>query len=282
MTLYPEGYPERTFVNNGVSVKCSSYKEVSVIITEQLLVVVLLEPNWRSNFRTRWVRNHMTVKSVQSWSYNAKINFARNKHDTDKTFPKWGRSLWQLFCHFCGSSERRNKHAEKLCWENTRTIKKSPNIGLGHTYRITPYHENPGTPTFYRIIVCGPLQLMFSCSITYIAYIEENPQNTTLKIISRHVWVWISSHTLNPLYHFEAVIRIHKSSSRPSLLDMIPRLGSMPRLQLSHPDSWHNWNTCLNRPLQHAFRIHTSNLFKIAPKKGIVKIDHSRKYHNIP
>ena len=66
MTLYPEGYPERTFVNNGVSVKCSSYKEVSVIITEQLLVVVLLEPNWRSNFRTRWVRNHMTVKSVQS------------------------------------------------------------------------------------------------------------------------------------------------------------------------------------------------------------------------
>ena len=126
---------------------------------------------------------------------------------------------------------------------------------------------------------------MFSCSITtsYIAYIGENPQNTTLKIISRHVWVWISSHTLNPLYHFEAVIRIHKSSSRPSLPDMIPQLGSMPRLQLSHPDSWHNWNTCLNRPLQHAFRIHSSNLFKIAPKRGIVIIDHSRNtiaYHN--
>ena len=64
---------------------------------------------------------------------------------------------------------------------------------------------------------------------------------------------------------------------------MIPRLGSMPRLQLSHPDSWHNWNTCLNRPQQHAFRIHTSNLFKITPKKGIVTTDHSRNtitYHN--
>ena len=222
---------------------------------------------------------------MQSSLYNAKINFARNKDDTDKTFPKWGGSRWQLFCHFCGSSERWNKHVEKLCWENTRTIKKSPNTGLGHTYRITPYHENPVGPTFYGIIVCSPLQLMFCCSITtpYIAYIEDNPQNTTLKIISRHVWVWISSHTLNPLYHFEAVIRIHKSSSRPSLLDMIPQLGSMPRLQLSHPDSWHNWNTCLNRPLQHAFRIHSSNLFKITPKRGIVIIDHSRNtiaYHN--
>ena len=67
--------------------------------------------------------------------------------------------------------------------------KKSPNTGLGHTYRITPYHENPVGPTFYGIIVCSPLQLMFCCSITtpYIAYIEDNPQNTTLKIISRHV-----------------------------------------------------------------------------------------------
>ena len=86
MTLYPEGYPERTFVSNGVLVTCSSYKEVSVIIREQLLVVVLLEQNWRRKFRTRWVRNHMTVKSVQSWSYNAKINFARNERYTDKTF----------------------------------------------------------------------------------------------------------------------------------------------------------------------------------------------------
>ena len=68
MTLYPEGYPERTFVSYRVLVTCSSYKEVSVIIREQLLVVVLLEQNWRRNFRTRSVRNHMTVKSVQSWS----------------------------------------------------------------------------------------------------------------------------------------------------------------------------------------------------------------------
>ena len=55
MTLYPEGYPERTFVSNGVLVTCSSYKEVSVIIRGQLLVVVLLEQNWRRKFRTRWV-----------------------------------------------------------------------------------------------------------------------------------------------------------------------------------------------------------------------------------
>ena len=57
VALYPEGYPERTFVINGVLVTCSSVqggvRPVSVIIREQLSVVVLLEQNWRSNFRTR-------------------------------------------------------------------------------------------------------------------------------------------------------------------------------------------------------------------------------------
>lgn len=36
VTLYPEGYPEqRTFVSNGILMKCSSYKEVSVVIRER-------------------------------------------------------------------------------------------------------------------------------------------------------------------------------------------------------------------------------------------------------
>ena len=100
MTLYPEGYPERTFVSNGVLVTCSSYKEVSVIIREQLLVVVLLEPNWRSNFRARWVLNHMTLNQCKADRTTRKLTLREINSTPIKPFESEGVAVDSCFVIF--------------------------------------------------------------------------------------------------------------------------------------------------------------------------------------
>ena len=181
MTLYPEGYPERTFVSNGVLVTCSSYKEVSVIIREQLLVVVLLEQNWRSNFRARWVRNHVTLNQCRTDRTRRKLTLREINTTPIKPFQSEGVAVDSCFVIFVAHQNGVTNMQKCSSGKISAQLKKALTL-------------DSVTPTESRYIMSGRAYVLrhnrlrsFSCSITTSAYIEENPQNIILKILAKKV-----------------------------------------------------------------------------------------------